>query len=36
MLCEGFSLIEERGGYSLAAMHRLFIVVVFLVAEHGL
>ena len=36
LLCEGFSLIAERGGYSPVATHRLFIAVVFLVAEHGL
>ena len=32
----GLSLVVVTGGYSLAAVHRLLIVVVSLVAEHGL
>ena len=32
----GCSLVVENRGYSLAAVYRLLIVVVSLVAEHGL
>ena len=34
--CTGFSLVVESGGYSLAVVGRLLIVVAALVAEHGL
>ena len=34
--CLGFSLSAVSGGYSLAAVHGLLIVVASLVAEHGL
>ena len=32
----GFSLVVVSGSYSLVAVRRLLIVVVYLVAEHGL
>ena len=34
--CKGFSLVAESGGYSLAVVGRLLIVVAYPVAEHGL
>ena len=34
--CEGFSLVGESGGYSLAVAHRLLIAVAFLVVENRL
>ena len=32
----GFPLAAERGGHTLVSVHRLFIVVASLVAEHAL
>ena len=32
----GFSPVAVSGGYSLAAVHKLFVPVASLVAEHGL
>ena len=34
--CRAFFLVGESGGYALAAVHELLIVVACLVAEHGL
>ena len=34
--CMGFSLAVASRGYSLVAVHRLLIVVAFLVVDHGL
>ena len=36
LLHVGFSIVAERGGYSLVAVLGLLIVVASLVAEHGL
>ena len=35
LLCVGYSLVVESGGYSLLVVHRLLIAVASLVAEHG-
>ena len=36
LLCAGFSLVAQSGGYSLIVVHGLLIVVASLAVEHGL
>ena len=36
LLCAGFSLVAQSGGYSLIVVHGLLIVVAYPAVEHGL